>query len=353
MKRRLLNCIVAGLPAAFAGLASAQSALTIYGTVDAGLVRESGGSAGTVNKISSGIGSVSRLGFKGSEDLGGGLSAIYQLELGTKIDTGEIDAPGTIFNRQSWVGIKSKTLGTLSLGRRNIPYYTTLSNVADPFGTAFAGNIKSLFPTSGTNTRTSNLLLYSSVPVAGWSGELAYTFSEQAGGAGRQLGASLGYSAGRLNARAAANCKDNGAGLAKGRNAIAAANYDFGVLKAWAAYGRDKGPNSAPLPNSANPFGGVRPTASTDGAEYLLGVTVPAAGGTVMASFINKDDKTAFNQDASQWGVAYSYPLSKRTDLYGAWARMRNKNGAGYTVGNNGEAGSGDRAINLGLRHTF
>jgi GBP family porin len=128
------------------------------------LRRESGGVAGKVNKISSGVGSVSRLGFRGSEDLGGATSAIYQLELGTKIDTGEIDAAGTIFNRQAFVGLKSATLGTLSLGRQYTPYYVTIS-MADPFGTSYAGNIKNLFPTAGNNTRASNTVLYASPAV--------------------------------------------------------------------------------------------------------------------------------------------------------------------------------------------
>jgi predicted porin len=114
----------------------------------------------------------------------------------------------------------------------------------------------------------------------------------------------------------------------------------------------DKGTNSAELPNSSNPYGGVKPTSSTDSSDFLLGAAIPAAGGTLMASYIGKDDRTAFNQDA-RWGVAYAYPLSKRTNLYAAYAAIRNQNGAGYTVGNNTEAGSGDRAVNLGIRHTF
>jgi predicted porin len=68
---------------------------------------------------------------------------------------------------------------------------------------------------------------------------------------------------------------------------------------------------------------------------------------------MRKDDRTAFDQDAAAWGLAYLYPLSKRTGLYGAWGHVRNRNGAGYTVGNNTESGSGSTGWNLGLRHTF
>jgi predicted porin len=129
--------------------------------------------AGTLTKISSGIGSVSRMGFRGAEDLGNGLSANYVLELGTKIDTGEIDTAGTIFNRQAFVGLKNAAIGALTVGRQYTPYYVTLGSIADPFGTSYAGNIKNLFPTAGNNTRTSNTVLYTSPNMHGVSGELA------------------------------------------------------------------------------------------------------------------------------------------------------------------------------------
>ena len=104
--------------AGFAASAHAQTNVTIYGLVDAGLVSERGGSAGSVTKVTSGIGSQSRLGFKGTEDLGNGLSAIFQLETGVKIDDGALDSANTIFNRQAYVGLKSKDAGTLTLGRQ-------------------------------------------------------------------------------------------------------------------------------------------------------------------------------------------------------------------------------------------
>lgn len=362
--------LASALALLFAGSAAAQTSVNIYGVADAGFVRETGGVAGTVNKISSGVGSVSRLGFRGSEDLGNGLSANYLLELGTKIDTGEIDTAGTIFNRQAYVGLKSATLGSLTVGRQYTPYYLTLSTVADPFGTAYAGNIKNLFPTAGSNTRTSNTVLYASPNLHGVAAEVAYAAGEQPGSnaAGRQFGAALAYTGGPLNVRLGYNNRNNDATTAAGAaltppvaaasrdigtNTVLAANYDLGVAKVYGAYGRNKGPNSAPLPNTSNPYGGARPTASTDSAEFLVGAAIPALGGTILTSYISKDDRTAFNQDATQLGVAYAYPLSKRTNLYAAYAKIRNKNGAGYTVGNNGEAGSGNAAYNLGVRHSF
>ena len=96
-------CIALGL-AAGAG-AHAQTNVTIYGIVDAAFVGENGSSAGHQTKITSGAASASRIGFRGTEDLGNGMSAFFTLETGAKIDTGELDAANTIFNRQAFVGI--------------------------------------------------------------------------------------------------------------------------------------------------------------------------------------------------------------------------------------------------------
>jgi GBP family porin len=356
--------------ASCAGAASAQSTVTIYGTIDAGLVRESGGAGGNITKLSSGVASASRLGFRGTEDLGGGLSATFTLESGIKVDTGEADVSGSLFNRQAYVGLKHNVYGTLTAGRQYTPYYLTVSVVADPFGAGLAGTAKNLLPTAGNNTRTSNTILYTSPALNGFSGELAYALGEQAGSnsAGRQMGAAVSYTQGPLNVRLAYNNRNNditaAAGAAMtppspavsrgiGTNTLLAANYDFGVVKGYFAYGVDKGFNSAPLPNPANPYGGVPPTPSTDSRDILVGLAMPLGPGTLMASHIHKNDRTSFNQDARQWGVGYLYPLSKRTNFYAAYAKITNKNGAGYTVGNNTEAGSGDAAYNLGIRHTF
>jgi predicted porin len=68
---------------------------------------------------------------------------------------------------------------------------------------------------------------------------------------------------------------------------------------------------------------------------------------------MHKDDRSSFNQDASSWGIGYLYALSKRSNLYAAYGHINNKNGAGYTVANNTEAGTGNSGYNLGIRHTF
>jgi len=356
------NTLAALILAGFAAAAQAQSSVTIYGLADAGLVQESGGKAGSVTKVSSGIGATSRIGFKGTEDLGDGLSAIFQLEAGYKLDTGEVDAAGALFNRQSFVGLKSTTMGALTLGRQYTPMYDALSQVADPFGAGYAGSAKNLMPSAGADTRTSNTVIYATPSVSGLSANVAYSMGEQADStkAGRQVGGSLIYANGPLNARLAYNNRNNdvaatGLSTTSGRNILFAANYDFKIAKAYFAYGQDKGVNSSPLPTTANVFGyATAPQASTDSTDLLIGTTVPVtASGTLMASFIRKNDKTAFNQDADQWAIGYSQALSKRTSTYIAYGKIKNKNGASYTVGNAAETGSGDKAFNVGMRLSF
>lgn len=347
-----------GVGAALPGAARAQTNVAIYGIVDAAIVGESGGSGGRVTKVTSGAASASRIGFRGSEDLGDGMSAFFTLETGARIDTGEVDAANTIFNRQAFVGLKTRA-GAVALGRQYTPYHMALVQAIDPFGTGYAGTSKNLMPDNGTNVRTSNTVTYASPQVRGLNVDLAYSVGEQSSSAaGRQYGAAIGYAAGPLTLRLAYNAKNTDVAATNisrsiGRNILFGGNYDFKWVRVYAGYEIDKGDGSAPLGNPNNPYGGVRPTASTDGRDALLGFTAPVGPGTLMFSTQHKDDRTAFNQDATSWGVGYLYPLSKRTGLYAAYAHIDNRNGAGYTVANNTESGSGSTGYNLGIRHTF
>ncbi|SFU28955.1 porin [Pseudoduganella namucuonensis] len=358
MKKTLISIAVLG---AMSNVALAQTNVTIYGIVDAGLVSERGGKAGNVTKVSSGVGSASRIGFRGTEDLGGGLSAVFVLESGFAADTGVGDAAG-LFQRQSYVGLSSKTAGSVTLGRQYTPAYLTLATVADPFAAGLAGSAKNLFGASGGNVRFSNAVNYKSPNVNGFSGEFQYGVGEQAeSNAGRQLGLGVGYENKGLNVRVAYNNRNNdtATGLApvvnrdSARTTIVAANYNFNVVKAFAAYSKDKGPGSSPLPN-ATAYTATAVAASNDSDTVLVGATAPiGAAGTLIASYIRKDDNEVANRDANQWALGYSHALSKRTSSYVAYAKIKNKRGASYTVGNNSEAGSGDKAFNVGVKHMF
>ncbi|WFR80665.1 porin [Janthinobacterium rivuli] len=357
MKKTLITLAVL---AAATGVAQAQSSVVIYGTVDAGFVSERGGKAGTVNKIDSGIASASRIGFKGTEDLGSGLSALFVLESGFKVDSGSQEGDA-LFGRQAYVGLSSKTAGTVTLGRQYTPWYNTLSKVADPFAAGYSGSAKNLFPAA--TTRTSNTVLYTSPNFGGFDADVAYSAGNNgqeslvSSKIGRQMGASAGYTNGPLNARVAYNATSNEA-TAQGsaRNWLVAANYDFTVVKAYAAYGVNKGANSSLRNNGNVDFYNTasRGGFSDDSTTALIGATVPVGpAGTVMASVIHVNDKSGINADANQFALGYSYALSKRTSTYASYAKISNKNNAGYTVGNNSNVGSGDQAFNVGVRHSF
>jgi predicted porin len=85
----------------------------------------------------------------------------------------------------------------------------------------------------------------------------------------------------------------------------------------------------------------------------LVGLSVPSGNATYMVSFIRKDDRTLANMDADQLAVGMTYALSKRSAVYAAYAHIKNRNGAPYTVGNATERGHGNSALNIGFRHAF
>jgi predicted porin len=356
MKKSVLALAVIG---AVSGSAFAQSAVSVYGLVDAGVVMERGGASGSVTKLTSGVTGGSRIGFKGNEDLGGGWSALFLLESGFSTDTGALGQGGLLFGRQAFVGLANPS-GTILLGRQYTPEFMTLVLV-DPFSAGLAGDAKNLAPSTGTAvTRMDNSIKYLSPSWQGFNAELAYGVGEVAGdsAAGRQIGASLNYVRGPLNIRFAYHDRNNDTAILKNtdnaRNTLTALTYDFPGVKAHFGFGTAKGLNSALLRNVGNPYGmKVAPVASTDSTFALLGVTVPFGRRTVLMSYLRKNDMTALNQDASQAAIGYRYALSKRSDLYMAYAHISNKNGAGYTVGSAIEAGTGNAGFDLGIRHTF
>ncbi|MFJ9452536.1 porin [Herbaspirillum sp. NPDC101397] len=358
MKHKVLAAAAFAAVGIQAAPVQAQSSVTIYGLIDTGIVVESGGAAGHVTKLTSGISGGSRIGFKGTEDLGGGMSALFLLETGFQNDTGALGQGGLLFGRQSYVGLGGN-FGTVTAGRQYTPQYLVLSAV-DPFGTGYAGDAANLMPNTGNGaSRMDNTIKYASPNFGGVTGELAYGFGETAGStkAASQLGAAIGYANGPLNVRLGFHGRNNDTVTTQtgsGRSTLLGATYNFGPVKLHAAYGINKGLNSSPLRNTVNPYGTTPIVASTDSADILVGVTVPfGVQHTFLASYIRKNDKTALNQDADQFALGYRYALSKRTDLYAMYAHIKNKNGAPYTVGSSIEAGSGNSAWNMGIRHTF
>ncbi len=382
MKKSLLALAVLS---AIAGSASAQSSVTVYGIMDAGVVHESGNPAGSVTKLTSGVTAGSRLGFRGVEDLGGGLAAVFLLETGITIDTGgsaqlasSANPTGTVFARQNFVGLKSNN-GTLTMGRQYNPYFKTVAAI-DPFGAGGEGNTGNLMAFTGSNGRSNNSIMYVSPSFSGFSGELLYGFGEVAGDSklGRVINGAVQYANGPLMVRAAMQRQNNTAAAgatpavflaaqnaAVTKNAILAASYNFEVVKLSAAYATFKSPNGlayaseniklGPSYRTAATILAFPAPATTDVRDMMIGATIPFGVNNIQLSYIDRKDKTAAAQDAQQMAIGYEYNVSTRTALYAQFSRMKNEKGAGYTVGNAGDvtAGSGDKGYAVGVRHTF
>ena len=180
-----------GLAAATA--AHAQSSVTLYGIVDNGIAwqnNSSGTSAisGGHSKVqmSTGVWAGSRFGLKGSEDLGGGTKAIFQLEAGVNTANGSSQWTNGIFTRQAWVGLTNSTYGTLTAGRQYTAYYTLLSPYSPTtwltgYYGAHPGDIDSL----DTSYRANNSLVYMSPKFYGFTVGGSYSFGGVAGATNR------------------------------------------------------------------------------------------------------------------------------------------------------------------------
>ncbi|MDM0026584.1 porin [Variovorax saccharolyticus] len=390
--------LVALAALAVAGMASAQSSVTLFGIVDAtisGFSNKSEGALGqnvTTSQTvlrNSGYNS-SRLGFRGTEDLGGGLAASFWLEgaLNNDDGTGAATGGGQNWQRRSTVSL-SGAFGEVRLGRDFTPTFWN-DTVFDPFGTNGVGtNIISTangynnpgstisqggFTANTTYYRASNSIGFFLPPnLGGFYGQVMYAFNEktsydpgtltppgasafianptQAGRnerAGRYAGGRIGYANGPLDVA-----------LAYGQSTIASnyfagttnnlntwnlgASYDFGVVKLFGEYSDAKlkqDTSSNFVAGATNPFGFREP-----GAEgWLIGATVPVGPGLIRVSYSAVDYKNTgayinqvfgFQPDpkADKFALGYVHNLSKRTALYATVARVSNKNGADLTVG--------------------
>ncbi|HTD07129.1 porin [Undibacterium sp.] len=344
MKKSLLALSVL---AAFAGVAHAQSSITIYGVVDMAIQNENrgGNSPGSVTALDSGEQSGSRLGFKGTEDLGGGLKAIFDLEMGVNADTGTSSQGGLPFGRQAWVGLAGD-FGSVTMGRQYTPIFIATDTI-DPWdagfnstgggpqagvGTSTAGTL-GLF---GTPFRTNNTVNYSTNNLGGFTGSVAYTFGEVAGdsSASRQIGLSGTYAGGPVTGTLAYHKVNDVAGNAT-KLVFLGGIYDFTVAKLHAAYGKTT--------SDLN---------TVDTKEWMVGTTVPFGAAALIATYTRVTNNLVAAGKGQQYAIGGTYALSKRTNFYGNFARTSNdanSNAGGIAFSN----GATDRLVNFGIRHKF
>lgn len=313
-----------------------QSSITLYGIVDAAMERAASGSGSSVTRLVSGQGSASRLGFRGTEDLGAGLRAIFSLEAALNTDTGLGGATGggLAFNRQSWVGLMGNW-GQITLGRQFRPEARAVFGM-DPFD---AGSVASP-PNTYANTvfRADNAIVYETPRIAGVVGRVMYAFGERAGnvsGALDDVGASLQYYNGPLYMAYGYDSRRNTTATDRRTWHSVGGSYDFNVAKLYAAYRiRDE------------------KSASLDESNFWVGVGIPVGALTLQATVGRVNDKSGLDQNARGYSVGAEYLLSKRTDVYARYAKLRNENGAVFGL-DNGINGTSPSSMVIGVRHRF
>jgi len=337
MKKSLLA--LAALTA-FAGVASAQSSVTLFGIVDQSVFWTKNDNTSLKGVASNQLNS-NRLGFRGVEDMGGGLKAGFWLEAGMTNETGAVGGGngfGTVmFNRRSTVSLMGN-FGEVRIGRDYTPSFWNYT-IFDPFGTNGPGSMLNLVnPLGGGNVtlvRDNSTVGYFLPAMGGLYGQL-----QMAAGQGLQgqkyQGGRLGYAAGPLNVAAAyGKTSQTGAMIDGYTDKNIGASYAFGPATLIGQYSK-------------------RDYSSLDQKTWLIAGTYAIGASTLKASFTKSNGSSSALQ-AKQWAVGYQYDMSKRTALYTTYSSINNDTGAAMNVGLGlgSVAGGKSQGLVLGVRHAF
>lgn len=350
MKKTLL---AAALLAGFAGAASAQSSVTLYGVLDGGLryssVSLANGDGVTNFGGAYGVQSGNRWGMKGVESLGNGNNAMFQIESGFDLGNGAGQQGGRLFGRASWVGLQNNAWGDVRLGRMTNLTSDWMVGGLDPFAAGFGQlNMGHAF-TSGNTVRLDNTLMYRTPTMSGFQAGLGYSFAtgltSNGGTTGygfatsnnsRQITAGLKYANGPFyaaatyeKAYAADSTAMNGQSV---NNWNIGASYDLKVVKLGVAYGQTRdgfwagsgaggtGATIATTPSGSSSALVFAPSVGYN--SYIVGATIPVnAVSRVLLSWTmiapNTNMKDAYNaQNQSSFNLGYTYDFTKRTNLY-------------------------------------
>jgi predicted porin len=392
MQKKIIALAVAGL---VSGAAFAQSNVTIYGIVDAGFSSASGKVAqnvtgqpttksGRVNGIDSGLLSGSRIGFRGTEDLGGGLKAVFTLEYGLSVDDNTGVGVGALTTaRQQYVGLAGG-FGTVVAGRLQTPGYDWAVKYDANASSAFSVQHIMRSAAGGTlhaASRVNNGAAYISPSFSGLTVKAAYAFGEQDGVVNTTAPSVAGSSEDKTGVLALSADYEVGplaAGLVYHRQSNImsrttapsplhneddqtewglAASYNFGMVTPYASYSR----RSYDFANA--------PTLDTYKDKiWAVGVRVPAGNGSFYAQYArqtgdNQNRTTGANlaaglTNASKgWGVGYTHSMSKRTTAYAGYARVAYDDGAQVRAASfGGLATLADEKYSrlvAGVRHSF
>jgi predicted porin len=321
-------------------LAHAQTNVTVYGIMDAAIAVEDTGAPGEDRRtiINSGNQSSSRLGFRGSEDLGNGLKAIFNIEAGVALDTGAADS--ALFGRRAVVGLQGG-LGQLTVGREYSPI-ASVAAATDVFGQGFYGSNLSAFTSNRLTRRLANSVNFKSAPMAGFTVLAAYSAGERTTEpSGDLMGVALEYANGPFYAGAGYHRLERVA-LDDDKEMAIGAGYKLGAFDFKANY------LTADQAGANNEFEQINV-----GAAYTMGVN---------KFFVNLQRNEIENgARGNAWALAYTYSLSKRTNLYTSYGTVRNNERAVFGLNSSSTnvtpaataLGADPTAFTVGVRHAF
>ncbi|MEA3118325.1 MAG: ral bacterial porin, family [Paraburkholderia sp.] len=398
MKKTLL---VGALTGVFATMAHAQSSVTLYGLLDAGISYSNSASSPqgrSLVQMSNGMMQSNRWGLRGAEDLGGGLKAIFVLENGFNLTSGKLAQGGREFGRNAYAGLSSSTYGTVTLGRQNEFMYDYVSRMGMSNSNGTGGNLfahvmdNDNLIGSGLG-RINNAVKYTSTNFSGLTVAGLYGFSNQAGAFANDRAYSLGatYSNGPINAALAYTQVNNGNAALNSGGAVDAntttadssftaqrvrifgggLNYTFGPANVGFVITDTKlnaaiGFSSTGTPLSTANAAYVHFTNYEVNAHYSLtpALTLGAAYTYTQGKFVNATNSVS--PTWNQFGLLADYALSKRTDVYtgatynhlnggmakGATGGAVQFEGASSYIGGTGSA-SNQVVVGVGMRTRF
>ncbi|PRF62550.1 porin [Burkholderia multivorans] len=355
----------ASLAALFAPVVHAQSAVTLYGLIDAGIAYTNNANGASLWRMTSGAINGSRIGFRGTEDLGGGLKALFVLENGFNANNGALGQDGKLFGRHAYVGLAHDAYGTLTLGRQYdtmVDFVATLSATAGDFGDA---GFAHPFDNDNLNhsLRINNAVKYTSPTVAGFKVGAMYAFSNATNfGANRAYSAAVSYTNGPLklagaylqmngtkgttSASAGATDAAEAKGVNQGGWSIGAdrmrsygggIGYTFGPATVGFVYTRAQYDNTGAFGST----GQIRFNNFDVNLRYALtpAFSLGAAYVYTDASVSKPDSRHGTDPKWHQVDLQAVYKLSRRTDVY-AEAMYQHASGRGYQAFINGSGGA-------------
>jgi GBP family porin len=351
------SAIPAGILLLACGCAHAQTNVTLYGVADIGLKYDNSTSDAGTWSFLSGQRLGSRIGFRGTEALGGGVRLAFTLESGFNLDDGALNNGGRLFGRQAWVGLEGG-FGAAYLGRQYSSTYLALKAI-DPFKNQEAGDtqrtygygVGKLDPIS----RSDNTVTYTTPTFKGLYARVGYKFGEAAEsfhtnsskfvGLVYESGPVLvhgsyqdtdGVALGAPTTQLGAMVGPTGIGSANAevKNAFIGGVYNLRFMKLHAGVGDTR-------------LAAIRETRIRN---YLAGVTVPVPAGSVIASWNRSNFQDIADGASDQYAIGYAYPMSKRTELYSSASYTSNEQQAAL---NTFAKGKSEHEFRAGITHSF